>query len=363
LAGVQQRLDIAKAVLANLLFTYEMQGDVRVTIVTFGTDASLHFSWGSVADAIASLSSVVANGLTNYPDALEHAADAWVAPGKLGGDTDNIVYFLSDGVPTTTGGVHVHLTDAQKASWDSFLETPANGIDHVYAVGIGDDIGSVGSPDPDLTHVARPDGNNIPPGDVIYVDDPAADLASSLITTIEAHPIAGNVLTGVDTSGIGDNGVPGQPDAAGDGATHIYTLTYAGVDPGFSVEFSWDGSAVTVAHAGGTNVSTNNLEVSFDTEHGRMTFDFASGNYIFVPGEVQADTDVVFHYGTKDADGDVDLPGGTDADAAPGGADLVISIIDTTPVPELARAAEDHANVTGSVPTNEHELALLQAVA
>jgi hypothetical protein len=366
-AGIQSRLSIAKAVLATLLEAYEALGDVRVTIVTFETGSQLHFGWGSVDDAIASLNTIVANGLTNYAAALDTAEDAWAAGGKLPGDTNNVVYFLSDGVPTerdANGDVqNIHLTDAQKAAWDNFLENPSNGIDHVYAVGIGDDI----TPnDPDLVSVAQPDGNSVPPGDVLYVHDPAADLSSILVSTIEVHPVSGNVLTGVDTSGVGDNGVPGQADVGGDGTTHIDLLSYDGANPAFTIKVEWDGVSANLVVTGGQNVTTNNHEVSFDTEHGKMTFDFDTGDYTFAATEVKADTDVVFHYETKDADGDVDVIGGTDVDnsnSKPGGADLVITIVDSAPVPSLAAADDSHVSALAHTPTtaNDHELALLLA--
>jgi len=194
------------------------------------------------------------------------------------------------------------------------------------------------------------------------VDDPAADLSSTLVSTVEVHPVSGNVLTGVDTSGDGDNGTPGQADVGGDGATHIYTLSYEGADPAYTIHVEWDGSNASVDVFGGQNVVANNLQVSFDTEYGKMTFDFATGDYTFAANEVKADTDVVFHYGTKDADGDIDVADGVDADpsnSVPGGADLVITIVNN---PEPSIASEESSAVTlTSTTTNEHELALLMA--
>ena len=362
-AGVQSRLSIAKSALSNLLHTYETLGDVRVTVVAFSIGASIAFDWGSVADAIAAIDALTAGGVTNYDAALEAAAIAWTAPGKLAGDVDNVVYFLSDGKPTWGGGFGNHLSATDKAEWNDFLENPGNGVDHVYAVGIGDDIGSVGSPDPDLTHVANPDGNNVPAGEVIYVTDPL-DLGSELVGTVEGATITGNVLGGIDTSGLGDNGSPGQSDVPGDGATHIYTFNYDSSDDGYDVTFSWDGTAATVTqdNAGGSNVSISGREVSFDTESGRLTFNFDTGDYSFTPGAVSEDTDVVFHYGTRDADGDVDAPGGVDADGAAGGADLVITIVaDEPPVAFANFEAPAEYIVPAGLP-GDQEAALIVAV-
>lgn len=337
--GVQSRIEIAKSVLSNLLSTYEALGDVMVSLVTFNLTATGH-AWMSVTDAIAMFETLTLSGWTNYQAAIEQAMTTWNTPGKITDpDVDNVVYFISDGAPNIGGGSLTHqLTPSQKAAWDSFLENPANSIDHVYVVGISDDVEPAHQTA--LEGVADPDGNSLPANDIIYINDPSDDLTDHLTDTIDSNTVSGNVLTGVDTSGIGDNGTPGQPDAAGDGTTHLYVFSYTGDDAAYSVEFSWDGSADSVSVTGGQNVVINNREVSFDTEYGRMTFNFEDGSYTFVPGDVDGTTDVVFHYGTMDSDGDVDLPGGVDGDAT-GGADLVITIHDTVvEVPSFAATQE-----------------------
>jgi uncharacterized protein YegL len=372
--GVQSRLEIAQAALSNLLHTYETLGDVRVTVVTFDKTASTAFSWGSVSDAIAAIEAIILDpkAVTNYQAALAEAETAWGGAGKLTGDVDNVVYFVSDGKPTWGGDKDNanHLTAAQKAAWDAFLEDPSNGIDHVYAVGIGDDIGgSPATPDRDLKDVADPDRDHVPAQDVLYVTDPL-DLGTTLIGTVEGHSIAGNVLDGTNTSQVGDNATPGQADAAGDGTTHIYTLSYDSADDAYDVSFSWDGTSANVSQdaAGGINVVISGREVSFDTDSGRMTFHFDTGSYTFTPGGVSEDTNVVFHYGTKDSDGDVDQAdtgtgdndqGGT---IVPGGADLVITIHNTD-TPEVALASVEHVE-TYIAPTSipgEQEAAALAA--
>ncbi|MBK8161351.1 MAG: VWA domain-containing protein [Rhodospirillaceae bacterium] len=360
-AGIQTRIAIARAALTNLLHTYDTLGEVRVTVVAFGTGAVVHFAWGSVADAIDSLGTLVPKDLTNYAAALGIADDAWMAGGKLTGDTDNIVYFLSDGKPTAGGGFGNHLTAAQKTDWNIFLEDPFNAIDHVYAVGIGDRIGTEADPDSDLVNVARPDANDLPPGDVLYIVDPM-DLAERLVDTVEGVTLSGNVLTGVDTSGVGDSGQPGQPDTAGTGATYIYTFTHEGSALSFDVAFGRDSSTDAPVQIGGDgqNVSISGMDVSFDTEHGRMTFHFDTGAYTFTPGEVSADTDVAFHYGTRDENGNTDMPGGVDADGPAGGGDLVISIADSDPAPASARTQESAEIFVAGFPfPTDQDVALL----
>ncbi|MBI2257166.1 MAG: VWA domain-containing protein [Proteobacteria bacterium] len=374
-AGTQSRLSIAKAALSNLLHTYETLGDVRVTLVTFDKTASIPFSWGSVSDAITAIEALLigdSKALTNYEAALKAAESAYEAPGKLTGDVDNVVYFVSDGKPTWGGDKDNanHLTAGQKDAWDAFLEDPSNGIHHVYAVGIGDDIaGSPANPDRDLKDVADPDRDHLPGNDVLYVTDPL-DLGTQLGGTVEGHSITGNVLDGSNTSGVGDNGAAGTPDASGDGTTHIYTFSYDAADDGHDVSFSWDGTAsvVTQDGPGGVNVIISGREVSFDTENGRMTFHFDTGSYTFVPGWVSEDADVVFHYGTSDSDGDVDQPdtgtgdndqGGT---SVPGGADLVITIHDV-PEPQVSVASIEHVETFVSPTTipGDQEAAALAA--
>jgi hypothetical protein len=352
--GVQARIDIAKAALANLLATYETLGDVAVSLVTFNLTAT-GYAWMSVSEAITLFETLTLSGWTNYQAAIEQAVTTWDTPGKIAGDADNVIYFLSDGAPNIGGGSLTHqLTPTQKAAWDSFLEDPANSIDHVYVVGISDNVEPAHATA--LEGVADPDGNSLPVNDIIYINDPSDDLIEHLIDTTESNSVSGNVLSGVDTSGNGDNGTAGQPDVAGDGTTHIYTFSYTGDDAGYTVEFSWDGIAASVSSTGGQNVTVNNREVSFDTEYGRMTFDFEDGSYTFVPGDVDGDTDVTFHYGTMDEDGDVDAPGGVDADGAVGGGDLVITIQDSEyEVPALA------LTVTSSPPETYDEAALYVA--
>lgn len=349
--GTQTRLSIAIAAIENLLNTYDQIGDVKVMVVQFSTDGQRMDFWGTPQQALDYINSNSPSGnYTSYSDALSFgAAGLGDSDGKIAG-APTTVYFLSDGVPTAdgansgTGNNQDHsLTSGQQTSWNNALE--GNGVTKVYAVGVGPGISAN---DGDLDDVANPNGNgnNTPSGEVIIVTDENG-LSTELLDTINVSTIEGNVLDGSHTSGIGDNGSDpaNTPDAAGNGATHIYTFSHNGNGTAFDVEFSWDGVAGSVSQvgAGGTNVQINGKVVSFDTEFGRMEFNFQTGAYEFTPGSVGQTQNVTFHYGTKDADGDIDLSdpagGGGDDDqggtSIPGGADLVITINNINQAPEI----------------------------
>jgi T1SS-143 domain-containing protein len=355
--GTQTRLSIAIAAIENLLTTYDQIGDVKVMVVQFSSDGQRMEFWGTPQQALDYINNNSPSGsYTSYSDALSFgAAGLGDNDGKIAG-APTTVYFLSDGVPTadgansgTDGNQDHSLTGGQQTSWNNALE--GNGVTKVYAVGVGPGI-SVN--DGDLDDVANPNGNgnNTPLGEVIVVTDENG-LAAELLDTINVSTIEGNVLDGSQTSGIGDLGsdAGNTPDAAGNGATHIYTFSHNGNGTAFDVEFSWDGVAGSVSQvgAGGTNVQINGKTVSFDTEFGRMEFNFQTGAYEFTPGSVGQTQNVTFHYGTKDADGDIDQSdaagGGGDDDQGgttiPGGADLVITInnINQAPIADTKSAA------------------------
>lgn len=348
--GTQTRIELARAAIVDLIAKYDQVSDVRVLIVQFSTDGQRMQQWGTPAEALAYIDgNQPAGTFTSYSNALAQARAGLVDnDGKLPG-APVTVYFLSDGLPNADGanagiggGLDHNLTPAQMTLWNDSLE--ANNVAHVYAIGIGADVAA---DDSDLVDVANPNGNpnNTPDSDVIVVIDPT-QLSAQLQDTVEATTITGNVLNGQDTSGDGDNGLPGAADTEGAGAAFIHTFQHDGAGTAFDTEFTWDGVAGDVAQvgAGGTNVTIAGQLVSFDTEFGRMSFNFGDGSYEFVAGSVDADEDVTFHYGTTDSAGETDEAGGTDADNAnsvPGGADLVISITNgETPIPAILLARD-----------------------
>ena len=110
-----------------MLNTLDQNGDVRVMVVGFTTTASSNNQWVDVATAIALINALTPASLTNYEDALAVGANAFnQETGDRGdfADHDNLVFFMSDGVPTQGGdaGNCDQFTNANKQAWDNFLE-------------------------------------------------------------------------------------------------------------------------------------------------------------------------------------------------------------------------------------------------
>ncbi|HVI91728.1 MAG TPA: DUF5801 repeats-in-toxin domain-containing protein [Dongiaceae bacterium] len=303
-SGFQHRIDLARAALDDLLTKYGENGDVRVMIVDFATDASSMGHWGTITEAEAYLNTLSANGNTSYSDAVAQAAASWNLSGK-GTDYSNYVYFLSDGVPTVDGDgtSDHHLSSTQKSDWDTFLE--GHNISGVYAVGVGSDVSSN---DSDLKDVANPDGNPTPtnpPSQVIIASDEST-LANQLTSTVQST-VHGNVLDG-SLSGGGANA-----DTPGNAPAHVASFSH----PSSGQTFTWDGVSGTVIQTNGatTGVTISGTNVTIVTTDGTMIFHFADGTFDYTPKVVDASTTDVFHYVTQDVDGDLG-----------NGADLTINI-------------------------------------
>ena len=154
------RLATAIQAISNLLDRYDAQGDVRVRIVTFSSNAAaIGTTWTDIATAKAQLAALAASGGTNYDEALGDAITAYASAGKLTG-AQNLSYFVSDGLPTygsgTTSelvpanqspgtppfngtgtdqsGADVGIQTAEEALWLTFLN---NNAIKSYALGVG----------------------------------------------------------------------------------------------------------------------------------------------------------------------------------------------------------------------------------
>src|SRR5262249_24023689 len=188
-SGFDTRLDAAKAAMDDLLDQYAGHGDVRVQIVKFSTGASqIGSDWMSVADAKDAIDELSAGGSTYYDSALTEAMDICGDAGKLtGAGTQNVSYFLSDGVPTENHAVG----STQQATWESFLTT--NNLVS-FALGISDSPTTT-----DLDPVAFDPASGTQVADTPFLVTNLNDLADTLVFT--ASSASGSLLSGTNSFG------------------------------------------------------------------------------------------------------------------------------------------------------------------
>src|SRR5574343_67720 len=157
-SGTVDRLAAARTAITNLINTYDGFGDVAVKLVTFSTVATdTSSNWMTARDALQLLSSLTANGYTNYDAALAQAIDAWDSNGRIlsapaGGSLQNLAYFLSDGQPNendgntgalvnssagANGGADAGIQAGEETIWTNFL---AGNQIKSFALGIGDGL-------------------------------------------------------------------------------------------------------------------------------------------------------------------------------------------------------------------------------
>jgi len=131
---LKSRIKTARAALANLLHAYSMFGIARVAICAFAGGAALHFRWGQLSAALASLEALQVADVFNDANAIEIAEDAWLADGRLLDGAHNVAYFLSEGNSANSESIGEHLANDEKAQWHDFLHETAT-FDRVFAIG------------------------------------------------------------------------------------------------------------------------------------------------------------------------------------------------------------------------------------
>ena len=289
--GETTRLALAKDALDNL---YETYGDNlhNVMFVTFDTAATIWTATNNGAGWDFSGTSVAVNGLDSdgaewltagsfwmSPEAASAALDSAELESTIGGQTDyenalgavvggldgtsspgglpTYVYFLSDGNPTQGA-----IDPTEQGHWGDFINQLPLNIQEVYAVGIGDNIGT------DALGTVASDLDN-----VITVDD-ATELPAVLEGTVDIQ--SGNVITDSSVDGTDD------PGSDGWGAPVLLSVEY-----GPSV-FAF--SAVVTEH-------------SIDTTAGNV-FIRSDGSYDFTPlADVKDDVSDMIKYTVQDGDG------------------------------------------------------------
>ncbi|MFN3735517.1 VWA domain-containing protein, partial [Comamonas testosteroni] len=125
------RLNLAKKALQDLINKYDEYGDVAVKLVTFSTTGNALATWMSAATAISTINALTATGGTSYKAALDAVMGTngfTDNVGKLTGEgVQNVSYFITDGVPAQ-GPV----SEAQQATWEAFVKEH-----HINSVGVG----------------------------------------------------------------------------------------------------------------------------------------------------------------------------------------------------------------------------------
>ncbi|MFZ1885892.1 MAG: VCBS domain-containing protein, partial [Rhodoplanes sp.] len=208
------RIGLARYSMEQLLLSNDQIQNVQ--IIHFGTDAE-GSAWMTKTDALDYIRynndhQWDSRGGTNYDAALEKAiADYSGARPSLDSD-QNLVYFISDGMPAGGGITGTTPTPAEDgvvsiADWESHITT--QGIDQVFAIGIGSGVSPA-----NLAPIAYPNTDVAPP---LGIEDNVSIVDTSNVTSLLnqledalniPNAIAGNILlndpnmsTGADSFG------------------------------------------------------------------------------------------------------------------------------------------------------------------
>jgi Ca2+-binding RTX toxin-like protein len=278
--GFSDRIDLARAAVANLLSAVGPDGNINVMIVDFDSNASTSGWLTTVAEANAYLASLVPGTNTNYDNAIDLAMTAFDAGMNPPTSGNNITYFLSDGIPNEPVG-SVGITGPEVTAWQDFLtahDMPA------FAVGIGG-----GVTDTELAPIAYDPINPLGPANTPILVTNESELINLLAGT-GGTLFNGNVLTN-------DN-----PGADGFGSPAITNLAFAS-QSGFSNAFT----TATVLAAGlititGSIGAEAYWVLTIDTD-GADQGDYQLTVLQPLPHDLPVGS-LVFNYSIQDGDGD-----------------------------------------------------------
>ena len=238
--GTESRLDLAKDALNDFAATlYNETDGVSITLITFSSGAQSQGVFTTLSDFSTAINDLTAGGSTNYNASLQQANN--VILDQLTQDRpdtlNDLLYFISDGRPTSGGDVDVTLLTNGIA--DDDLPT-------VFSIGVGAGVDEVNL-DLVIPGVQQGDAN----GDPIIVDE-FGDLGDTLNGLIvNGSTVEGNLFS--------DSTIAG-PGADGGGITSV---TFGGTV--YTIESS---------EVSGTLLSATNSS-------GTLNVDFANGDYIF----------------------------------------------------------------------------------
>ncbi|MGL6551719.1 DUF5801 repeats-in-toxin domain-containing protein, partial [Aeromonas jandaei] len=289
------RMEVMQKSALELLDRYDASGNVMVNIVTFSTAAANPTgTWVTVDVAKAIILGLSPTDSTNYDDALNDAINAFGASGKLAG-AQNVSYFMSDGAPnystvsnsatvpdgSNSFGDGSGIGTANEKDWTDFLRV--NSINS-FALGMGS-----GTTSSQLDPIAY-NGVTATNTSSILVTD-FSQLSSTLVSTVVAQPVSGQLLNGGLTASAGADG------------GWLESITVAGVT------YHYNQKSDSVSVTGGTSVGTFDTatnEWSIAVAGGVLKVDMDNGMYTYTPPSTipAGGINQVFGYSVSDYDGD-----------------------------------------------------------
>ncbi|WP_234922200.1 retention module-containing protein [Aeromonas caviae] len=275
------RMQVMQKSALELLDKYSAYGSVMVNIVTFSTSAANPTGvWVSVDVAKAIILGLTPRDSTNYDDALNEAIKAFGDTGRLA-NAQNVSYFMSDGLPNANSlsGTPATVPDGNNSlgggngidgdgttlsgetkDWADFLT--ANNINS-YALGMGS-----GATQSALDPIAYNGVSGASPANTtaVVVTD-FSQLTATLLSTVVAPPLAGQLINGVAASAGADGGWLNAITVGGVTYTYNQKTDSAGVSGGTSV--------------GTFNTATNEWTITL--AGGILKVDMDNGAYTYTP--------------------------------------------------------------------------------
>ncbi|MGN5291555.1 retention module-containing protein [Aeromonas sp. 11P] len=296
------RMQVMQKSALELLDKYSAYGSVMVNIITFASSANNPTSvWVNVDVAKSTILGLVPSGNTNYDDALNEAIKAFGDTGRLT-NAQNVSYFMSDGKPTANAlsGSAASVLDGDNSlgggngidgdgstlsgetkDWADFLK--ANNINS-FALGMGS-----GSTQSALDPIAYNGVSGASPANTtaVVVTD-FSQLAATLLSTVVAPPLAGQIINGIVASAGADGG-------------WLSSITVGGITYTYNQNTDTPSGDTSV---GTFNQSTN--EWSIALAGGTLKVDMDNGAYTYTPpSSIPAGgINQVVGYGITDKDGD-----------------------------------------------------------
>ena len=319
------RIGLARYSMQQLLVSNDQIQNVQ--IIRFGDSASGTL-WLTKADALAFIqndSNWNSLGGTDYDAALQQAINSF-GSGPASSSQQSIVYFMSDGAPTTGGGITSDGSgnNVSIAEWESHVT--GKGIDQVFAIGIGNGV-NVGNLEPIAypnTDVRAPIGDE---DNVILVSTSnVVELPDRLQDALEIHStIAGNIL-------LNDPATATGADSFGADGGRILSIKVG------NITYTYDPVGNDISASSGPQPTQNTPVLTVTTAlGGTFTFYFATsgghvaGDWSYLTGTAGPES---FSYVLVDGDGDqataalsinvLPLP----PNQAPAGADHTVNLVE-----------------------------------